>query len=125
MNDKRTDVDFSKHEVVITKNDNILIHYLKQPNTTINSVKFINTNDVLVVTGDFGNWIFCREFIPSAKNYVSDHYWIEKLRISSCQDPYEFDCDEAKQQIKELLEDHEFSDEEKEWLNGSSESISK
>jgi hypothetical protein len=47
---------------------------------------------------------------------VSDGYWIEKVQIASKQDPYNFDSDTAKSEIKKLLEQHEMSTEEKEWL---------
>ena len=104
---KRTDIDFSKHEVIITKLDNVVepcvIHYLKLPDTRMNSIKFINCGGVLSVTGDYGNWIFCREFHPSEKEYVSGSYWEEKLRIASCQDPYEYDEDATVAEINRLL----------------------
>ena len=118
MNTKRTEVDFSKHVVDVTKQDRLLVHYIHLPNTIVNSVKFINTNDIMAVTGDFGNWIFCREFHPSATGGVSDGYWREKLGISSCQDPLEFVSDIAKAEIKEMLEDEDrtFTEEEREWL---------
>ena len=72
MNTKRTEVDFSKHVVEITKQEGLFVCYIRVPGTITNSVKFINTNDIMAVTGDFGNWIFCREFHPSATGGVSD-----------------------------------------------------
>jgi hypothetical protein len=119
MRKKRTDVDFKQHELKITRVDGLLVHYLKKPGTVIDSVKFINTNGVLAVTGDYGNWIFCREFHPSADGYVSDTYWCEKLKISSKQEPCVYDSEIAKEEIKGLLEedDGSLSVEEKEWLN--------
>src|SRR4030042_6319497 len=119
---KRTDVDFSQHELLIEENKNngmlnMTIHYLKKPNTITDSVKFINTNDVLAVTGDYGNWIFCREFVPSANGKASGGYWAEKLSIASTQNAYKFSEEVAKSEIDELLKEHELSDEEKEWLD--------
>ena len=74
---KRTDVDFSKHDLTIIKRENYLLHDLKSPDFDYTErVKFINIEGVLVVTGDYGNWIFCREFHPSSQGYVSDNYWI-------------------------------------------------
>jgi hypothetical protein len=72
----------------------------------------------MAVTGDYGNWIFCREFHPSAKGRVDEHYWIEKLQLASSQDPYDFDGKKAKEEIEELLKDTDksLSKEEKEWL---------
>ncbi len=69
---KRTNLDFTKHELLITNQEGLLIHHLKVPNTVIYNVKFINTNGVMVVTGDLGHWIFCREFHPAPDEFVSD-----------------------------------------------------
>jgi len=115
---KRTGVDFGQHELRVTKTGDLLIHDLKKPDTGIHRVKFINIENVLVVTDDFGNWIFCREFHPSKDGSVSDKYWCEKLQNSSTQNPYVFDADTAKEEIKEILEedDGSLSEEEKEWL---------
>jgi hypothetical protein len=100
---KRTDIDFSKHVVTTTQHEGLLIHNLAVPGTRIHSVVFINTQGILAITGDYGNWIFCREFHPGPKEYVSDHYWIQKLKIASTQDPYTFDSKTAQDEIKELL----------------------
>lgn len=107
MKDKRTHIDFTKHEVHVTKTDDLLIHHIKLPNTIMNSVKFINTNGIMAVTGDFGNWIFCREFHPSDKGGVSDGYWLEKLKIYSDQTGVEFSEDLTRARLKETLIDLE------------------
>lgn len=122
MQPKRTDIDFSKHEVLVTKENGLLVHYIKKPNTVVDSVKFINTNYILAVTGDYGNWIFCREFHPSADNYVSDSYWIEKLKISSTQVPGKYDSTKTEEEIRKLLaeddiDEDKLTNEEKEYLN--------
>lgn len=54
---KRTNVDFSKHELTINKSDCTTVYYLKKPGTVVDSVRFINTNGILAVNGDYGNWI--------------------------------------------------------------------
>jgi hypothetical protein len=118
MQGKRTGIDFSKHELHITEQDNLLIHHLKKPDTFWDNIKFINTNGVMVVTGDYGNWIFCREFHPSPENGVSDCYWCEKLKNSSTQECYEFDEDSTKETIDELLKEDDLSEEEIEYLEG-------
>jgi len=100
---KRTGMDFGKHELIITESDGLLIHYLKKPNTICDSIKYINTSGVMAVTGDYGNWIFCREFHPSDKGGVSEGYWIEKLKIASCQDPMDYSSETTTQRIKERL----------------------
>ena len=115
---KRTKFDFSNHEVLVTKTDDLLIHYLKVPGTVMDSVKFINTNGILAVTGDYGNWIFCREFHPTKEGYVSDHYWLEKLKITSCQNPYRYDPEGTATEIREILNnpEEELTPEEREYL---------
>ena len=75
------------------------------------------------VTGDFGNQIFNRKFIPSENEYVSDTYWDEKLRTCSQQKSHYY-CHEK---TGKLIEDfaNNFSEtygrepnyEEKQWLN--------
>lgn len=99
----RTNVDFSKHELKIIKTDKVLIHHLKKPNTVIDSLTFINTEGIMAVTGDYGNWIFCREFHPSGKGSVSDTYWVEKLRNSSTQTSSEFSSEFTRKLIEENL----------------------
>ena len=120
MRPKRTQVDYSKHEVLVTENEHILIHHLKKPGTGIESVKFINTQGILAVTGDFGNWIFCREFHPSEKSAVSDGYWCEKLQIASSQEPEEFGVEATKKEIIEKLKDRDsgYGKPEREYLKG-------
>jgi hypothetical protein len=115
---RRTGIDFSEHEVLVTKSEDFLMHYLKIPGTRMNSIKYINTNGIMAVTGDFGNWIFCREFHPSADKdtRVSDGYWHEKLSIASTQEALNFDGEATKAALKERLEEYklEMADEGKE-----------
>lgn len=116
----RTDCDFSKHKLIIKETEDLLIHHLKIPGTITHNIKFCNIkNDVLVVTGDYGNWVFCRNFIPSRDEHnVSDGYWIEKLQIKSDQIGKEFSPEETKKEILELLADEYCQDEEdREYLN--------
>ena len=113
---KRTQTDFSKHELTVKSQEGLLIHHLKIPDTIARNIKFINTNDILAVTGDYGNWIFCREFHPSAEGYVSDQYWIEKLRICSCQEPMEYDAEATAEAIQEQLDDPDADLDEEEKL---------
>lgn len=103
MKGKRTGLDFEQHELRITEQDDLLVHYLRKPNTICDSVKFINTNGILAVTGDYGNWIFCREFHPGPNAGVSDGYWKEKLKISSCQEPAKYDADKTENEIKRRI----------------------
>lgn len=73
----------------------------------MDSIKYINTNGILAVTGDYSNWIFCREFHPTADGHASDHYWEEKLRISSCQKPSRYSAEETEKEIRRMLDDPE------------------
>lgn len=89
---RRTQVDWSKHELIVKEQGDWFSHELKKPDTRCQSIHFINAGGILAVTGDWGNWIFCRSFIPDAGEYrVSDGYWCEKLRISSTQKSAEYD----------------------------------
>jgi len=100
MKGKRTGIDFSKHQVIVSDHENLLVHYLRKPDTICGSIKYINTNGILAVTGDYGNWIFCREFHPSAKGYVSDGYWKEKLHIASSQEANEYDAEHTQAELE-------------------------
>lgn len=101
----RTGIDFSEHELLVTKSEGLLVHHLKKPNTNTNNIKFINTNNIMAVTGDFGNWIFCREFHPSKDNMVSDYYWLEKLTIASSQEGEGYSSTETEKEIRNKLSD--------------------
>ncbi|MBN2377042.1 MAG: hypothetical protein JXD22_11615 [Sedimentisphaerales bacterium] len=100
---KRTDADFSEFELHITHTEEICVHYLKKPGKMEGRVKFINTNGILAVTGDYGNWIFCREFRPSKDGHVSEQYWKEKLRFSSTQSGSHFSSADTRKVIESGL----------------------
>jgi hypothetical protein len=99
---QRTKIDFSKHEIKITQLEGALIHEFKIPDKMIHRLVFINTCGVMTVTGDFGNWVFCREFHPSANGGVSGGYWDEKLQISSVQKSHEYNSEETLKRINEF-----------------------
>lgn len=113
MRNKRTKIDFSKHEFKTYEDKYVTIFELKLPNTRMNSIQYINCCGIMSVTGDFGNWIFCREFHPSSDGYVSAGYWDEKLQISSVQKSHEFDSDETLEDIIEFEKNfqNDFADE--------------
>jgi hypothetical protein len=117
MKGKRTGLDFEKHELRIIEQDDLSVHYLRKPNTACDSIKFINTQGILAVTGDYGNWIFCREFHPGPKESVSDGYWKEKLKILSCQEAERFDAEKTEAQIRERLAEADCPDEYKEYYS--------
>lgn len=121
---KRTSIDFSRHELKITELEGVLIHAFKKPNTMDCMLVFINTCGVMTVTGDFGNWVFCREFHPSANNNsgVSGGYMDEKLEISSVQKSHKYDAEDTSKRINEFKETfadnygREMNEDELDWV---------
>ncbi len=121
---RKNSFDFSKHELKVTRNDDVLIHEFKRPDSIVGKLVFINTRGVMAVTGDFGNWIFCREFHPSGDkdSGVSRGYWDEKLEIYSCQKSKIYSSDQTLKDIKEFVKDfkknydRKMNEEEKEWV---------
>ena len=95
----RQNVDFSKHDLIVKKEKGFSTYQLKKPGTIIFNIKFINNNGVMLVIGDVGNWVFCREFAPSIGGFVSDDYWLEKLTINSVQEGSEFNSEETEKEI--------------------------
>ncbi len=119
MKGKRTELEFENHVLTVTEQDNLTVYHLKKPDTVCDNIKYINTNGILAVTGDYSNWIFCREFHPSSDGVVSEGYWREKLQISSCQQPSKYDPERTEEEIRELLKEEEepLSEDDKEYLN--------
>lgn len=117
--DKRTDIDFSKHVLTVTKAPGLMVHDFGKPGSSYNRIKYINACGIMAVTGDYGNWIFCREFHPSADGRVSDEYWLQKLRNSSTQAGQEYDEDRTHAAILRHLEtEEELTQEEVNYLEG-------
>lgn len=118
-----TSVDFTKHKLNIIKYDDIVIYEFKKPGTVINGLTFINAKGVMTVTGDFGNWVFCREFHPKNKDYVGRYYLDEKLEILSQQTTSKFDSEVTLKLIKDFKKEfkdyhgRKMNEEEKEWIN--------
>jgi len=104
----RTGKDFSKHvhRVEIFKNGDkeIRVDHFQVGDSNTRYIQFINTDRVLTVTGDYGNWVFCRPFHPSADGHVSDGYWLEKLSILSEQVAATYDGDETAKEIQTLID---------------------
>lgn len=116
MKGRRTGLEFESHQLFTVDVEGATSYILKKPGTEYDCLKFINTNGIMAVTGDYGNWIFCREFKPAHNAKVSDQYWIEKLTISSTQKPYEFSQDETRAEIEALLLEDDLTEEETEYL---------
>ena len=100
-----TDMDWSKHELTIRQEGSFTIHHLSIPNSITNNVKFINGEGVLTVTGDFGNWVFCRPFVPSEEGGVSVPYWLEKMRNYSTQEPCIYDANHTTSELNDKIEE--------------------
>jgi hypothetical protein len=120
MKGTRSNVDFSKHALtpIMKDGETHLIFKFAEPNSYQYAITFINSCNILAVTGDCGNWIFCRSFVPSKDGSVSDGYWLEKLKIASTQVPTNYSEDDTREQIKEMLddEDNDLDEEDKEYL---------
>lgn len=118
MKGKRTGIDFSKHILHITeaKNPQVRIADLRLPDSGIDRFVFINSMGVMTVTGDYGNYVFNREFHPSPDGGVSDSYWVEKMSISSYQTLSIFDPEKTEKEIREHLSDPELSEEDRIFL---------
>lgn len=119
---KRTSIDFSKHELIVDESEKISIFWLKKSDSIVFNIKFIITNGLTIVTGDFGNWMFNKEFYPNEDENVSDDYWVEKLQLYSTQKGKEFSIEETekalKYEIKEGLEAYGYEGDE---LSGAKE----
>jgi hypothetical protein len=121
---KRTKLDFKNHKLKTVKFEFGVIYELAVPDKFCHSCKFINMFGKMFVTGDFGNYVFCREFHPDPESQegVSESYWLEKLKMHSIQDPYEFDAEETIKEIDLLLtegvdgNDEDWTEEEKDYL---------
>lgn len=100
----RMNLDFSKHQYNYTKTGDVAIYELKIPGTRLHQFTFINARGILAVTGDYGNWIFCREFHPAVKEQADSYYWLEKLKIGSHQVGEEYDSDGTRRLIQETLD---------------------
>jgi hypothetical protein len=122
MKKRETSVDFSNHELKVTESERVTIYEFKKPGTIVNGLTFIVGVGVTTVTGDFGNWVFCREFHPKPKDYVSRGYFDEKLRIASEQTCEAFDSEETLKEIENFKYtfyesfDREMTDEEEDWI---------
>jgi len=121
MREHRTDVNFDQYIIIETRYQDVLITEFKKPDTRCGSIIFINAKGVLAVTGDYGNWIFCREFHPSPDGFVSDSYWCEKLSIASTQKFSDYDPKATRLEIENRLrhdniDEDELETDEREYL---------
>ena len=106
----RIEVDFSKHTHSVDKCNKVRIDNLQVGSDRMGHIQFINTENVMTVTGDYGNWVFCRPFIPVPGGKVEDVYWLEKLRMGSTQVLGDYDPVETAKELQELLDDESDED---------------
>ena len=109
MKGKRTEVEFENHELLTAKQDGLLIYELKKPNTLQGRIRFVNIEGAMVVLGDYGHWIFSRQFHPSDEGHVDDYYWLEKLESYSTQKGREYDSEELENGIDGGLEEYGYT----------------
>lgn len=107
--EKITSYDFSEHlhkiEIFTSEEGNeIRIDHLIKNNSNRGYVKFVNDSKGLCVFGDFGNWVFCQPFYPSADNYTYIGYWNEKLKIRSSQEHAKYDAEQTEEEIQNLID---------------------
>jgi hypothetical protein len=105
---KMSDWDFAGYTHTVEKfnsdkGNSIRIDHLRNGDSSMGYVRFVNDDYGLSVFGDFGNWIFCRQFVPSENGYVSVGYWNEKLKIRSSQEHAKYDSEETSKEINELI----------------------
>jgi len=100
---KRCGIDFSKHELKIEENEYFKRFTFKVPDTIYDMVVFTIMDGHLVVTGDYGSFVFNRAFTPFKGNYVSDRYFCEKLH--NYVEAFQFDKDETEKEIIEKIND--------------------
>lgn len=130
---KRTKVDFTGHSLytrVMTdpSYSGEIRLYLLTLGSQYHMVQFMVGESVTVVTGDFGTWVFSKEFHPRATGIVSDSYWKEKLRGVSDQKGTYYDQDATLKEINALMSPEyqecfgrNWSDEELEYLKSCAE----
>lgn len=102
--EKYTQVDFKDHKLITSFSDDFKMWKLKKPNTITQSIAFINTHGILLVTGDYGDFTFCREFHPTSNGFVEPAYWCEKYRISTQQKSHEYSVEKTRKMLQEGIE---------------------
>lgn len=116
-------LDWSKHELLIEQEGDITIFKLKIPDTCMQQVNFVNILGRLLVTGDYGDWVFDRTFYPQPGATVSDSYWLEKLKISMRHTKFELDWEAIEEALEGFImklegEGVDITEEIEEWVDG-------
>ncbi|WP_044213509.1 hypothetical protein [Flammeovirga sp. OC4] len=113
--------DFSLHTHTVdiftnSKGEEIRIDTFQEEDYRMGLVKFKNDENGLTVTGDFGVWVFERNFIPCKGFKINKMYWSEKLIATSIREYCEYDpiqtCEAIEAIINNDLEDWGYEGEE-------------
>lgn len=96
--------DWSNHNLAIFQSPNAMRYILHRPGTSFERVVLINSDGILAITGDFGNFIFCREFSPEKDGTQDIQYWAEKAKISSLQQVERYDSDATEKELQRMIE---------------------
>jgi hypothetical protein len=94
-----------------------LIAYLPRKEQEILALQFKGVQQINIAY-DLG---MTQGAVSSRLKRAAERIKFLKLKISSCQDPYEFDAAKVKEEIAALRKDHELSAEEIEWLDSLAE----
>jgi hypothetical protein len=95
------DIDWSKHDFHQHQD----YYELRLPDSITYRVRFSMVDGRTIVTGDFGDWIFSREFHPASDGSVSEEYWCEKLVIANQYVKFsEFSAEETQKSLKYEME---------------------
>lgn len=114
-------MNWTNFELTVERHGDIVVYTFKQLDTINYQTVWIVGKGVTTVTGDLGNWVFCKEFHPCKNQVVSRGYLDEKLEIYSVQESKVFDTEatlKAIQQFKDDFEDNygEMNEEDEEWI---------
>lgn len=114
---KRTGVDFTEHDLKVVRTPSYKSFELQKGDSMSQRVKFTLIDGVTLVTGDYGNWVFCRPFEPSKDGRVSDGYWFEKLQIASTQEYRDYCPKTTQSLLKERLAETGEDDDSEDLIN--------
>mgnify|MGYP000947007397 CR=1 FL=1 len=96
---------FKEHKATYEKlSDNTVVLTFKKPNTNMYYVRYVLDKNVLFITGDIGDAVFCLTEKADLKTLATDynnHYLFGKLRAD--REAYDFDSEKAIKTFKEYF----------------------
>ena len=112
----RKNMDFSKCELTIHRDEYVTIHKLHKDTSPTFNIDFINTNGVCVITGTCGEWVLSDNLLPKPGSRICDDYWAKKLSSHETgQEAYEFSKQFTKDAIVEDIKSVNHSYEEEDY----------